>query len=351
MPRLSHRRVSNVIRAGIVGLGRWGRSLVRSVQGKDGRASDDIRFVRAHTRTRSTAQDFCREHDVKLLDSYEEILRDPDVDAVVLATPHTQHERQVIAAAAAGKHILVEKPITLDRASAKAAVAAAEQAGVVLAVGFCRRFHPSVVALRRHLHEGRLGNVISMVAQHTTSTGQFVAPSNWRAAPEEAPGGAFTAVGVHALDHMIEFGGRVSDVHCVTARYLDAPSDDTTTIMLRFESGATGLIFCSVATATNYSFVLYGSRGLAEISKPDLRSFRFVPGSMEPPSGPVIAPPDEISEHPDFNMLNAELTEFARRIRDRRRPYAVPIADVLHGMSVLDAIVRSARRNSIEKVE
>ena len=81
---------------------------MRSVQG-EGRASDDIRFVRAHTRTRSTAQDFCRQHDVKLLDSYEQILRDPDVDAVVLATPHTQHARQVIAAAAAGKHILVEK--------------------------------------------------------------------------------------------------------------------------------------------------------------------------------------------------------------------------------------------------
>ena len=191
-----------------------------------------------------------------------------------------------------------------------------------------------------------------MVAQHTTSTGQFVAPSNWRAAPEEAPGGRVTAVGVHALDHMIEFGGRVSDVHCVTARYLPTrPPMTRPQACCGLRAERPGSIFCSVATATNYSFVLYGSRGLAEISKPDLRSFRFVPGSTEPPSGPVIAPPDEISEYPDFNMLNAELTEFARRIRDRRRPYAVPIADVLHGMSVLDAIVRSARRNSIEKVE
>jgi predicted dehydrogenase len=140
-------------------------------------------------------------------------------------------------------------------------------------------------------------------------------------------------------------------VRCITSRYLDASADDTTTIMLRFASGATGLIFCSVATATNFSFVVYGTRGLAEISKPDLRGFRFVPGSTEPPSGPVTAPPDEISEHPDFDMLHAELTEFARCIRDRRRAYPVPIADVLHGMSVLDAIVRSARSNSIEPVE
>jgi predicted dehydrogenase len=334
-----------MIRAAIIGLGRWGRSLVASVQGK----SDDIRFVRAHTRTRSTARAFCRDHDLPLADSYEQILADPNVDAVVLATPHSLHERQIMAAAAAGKHVHVEKPITLTRASADAAVAAARKAGVVLAVGYCRRFHPSVVELRRRLKEGRLGTVVSMLAQHTTSTAQFIAPDNWRAAPEEAPGGALTAVGVHALDHMIEFAGRVRDVRCVTARTIPGPSDDTTTVMLRFESGATGLIFCSVATATNFSFTLYGSKGLAEISRPDLQRLRFVPTSDQAPTGAVGAPPDEISEHPGFDMLRAELTEFARAIR-QHTPYPVPLDEVLHGMSVFDAIVRAGRSGQIEAV-
>jgi predicted dehydrogenase len=331
-----------MIRAAMVGLGRWGRSLVTSVQGK----SDDIRFVVAHTRTRAAAEEFCREKGVPLADNYEQILADPDVDAVVLATPHSQHEQQVLQAAAAGKHIHVEKPITLDRASADAAVAATRKADVVLAVGYCRRFHPSVVEVRHRLKEGRLGNVVSMVAQHTTSTGQFIPPDNWRAAPDEAPGGALTAVGVHSLDHMIEFAGRVRDVRCVTARHFPGPSDDTTTVMLQFESGAAGLMFCSVATATNFSFTLYGSKGLAEISKPNLQTFRFVPASTQAPTGPVSAPPDEISEHAGFDMLNAELTAFARCIRDKT-PYPVPIDDVLHGMSVFDAIVESARSDKI----
>ena len=321
-----------MIRAAIVGLGRWGRSLVASVQGK----SKDLRFVLAHTRTRATAEDFCRSQELALVDSYEKLLADRNVDAVVLATPHSLHESQIIAAAAAGKHIHVEKPITLDRASADRAVDAARKAGVVLAVGYCRRFHPSVVEVRRRLAEGRLGTVISMVAQHT-------------AAPEEAPGGALTAVGVHALDHMIEFAGRVRDVRCVTARNIPGPSDDTTTVMLRFDGGATGLIFCSVATATSFSFTLYGSKGLAEISRPNLQTLRFVPTSKQAPTGPVTAPPDEISEHPGFNMLNAELTEFARAIRERRS-YPVPIDEVLHGMSVFDAIVQAARSNEIVAV-
>src|SRR5262245_26087412 len=334
-----------MVRAAIVGLGRWGRSLVASVQGK----SSDIRFVLAHTRTRATAEDFCRDQRIPLADSYEQVLADPQVDAVVLATPHTLHERQVLAAAAAGKHIHVEKPITLTRASADAAVAAAHKAGIVLAVGYCRRFHPAVVELRQRLRDGRLGKVVSIVAQHTTSTGQFIPPDNWRAAPEEAPGGALTAVGVHALDHMIEFAGRVADVRCVTARNIPGLSDDTTTVMLRFESGATGLIFCSVATATDFSFTLYGSKGLAEISRPNLARFRFVPTSDVAPTGPVTAPPDEISEHAGFDMLNAELTAFARAIRERT-PYPVTIDEVLHGMSVFDAIVRAGQSGQVEAV-
>ncbi len=315
------------------------------MQGK----SDDICFVRAHTRTRAAAENFCRAQGVALVDSFEQVLADATVDAVVLATPHSLHECQILAAAAAGKHIHVEKPITLDCASAERAVAAARAAGVILAVGYCRRFHPSVAGIRTRLQDGRLGKVVAMVAQHTTSTAQFIAPDNWRAAPEEAPGGALTAVGVHSLDHMIEFAGRVRDVRCVTAPTIPGPSDDTTTVMLTFESGATGLIFCSVATATNFSFTLYGSRGLAEISKPDLRQLRFVPISAAAPTGPVAAPPDETAENPGFDTLHAELTEFARCIRERR-PYPVPIADVLHGMAAFDAIVQSARSNAIVDV-
>ena len=148
---------------------------------------------------------------------------------------------------------------------------------------------------------------------------------------------------------MIEFAGRVRDVRCVIARAIPGPCDDTTTVMLRFASGATGLIFCSVATATNFSFTLYGSKGLAEISKPNLQTLRFVPISDRAPSGPIIAPPDEISEHPGFDMLNAELTAFARAIR-AAKPYPVSLDEVLHGMSVLDAIVEAARSNTIVAV-
>jgi predicted dehydrogenase len=333
-----------MLRAAIIGLGRWGRSLVNSVQD-----SPDIRFVLGHTRTRSTAEAFCREKGVQLVDSFDAVLAEANVDAVVLATPHSQHEAQIKRAAAAGKHVLVEKPITLDLASAKSAADATQKAGVTLAVGYCRRFHPSVGELRQRLRDGRLGKIVGMVAQHTTSTQAFIAADNWRADPDEAPAGAMTAVGLHALDLMIEFGGRVRDVQCVTAVHGEGPAEDTTTLLMRFANGVTGTIFCSVATATNFSFTGYGTSGLGEVSGSALQRFRFVPTSQQAPSGPVIAPPDQIIEHEGFNVLGAELSEFARCIRDKRA-YPISIDDVLHGMAVFDAAVQSAKTGGIVAV-
>jgi predicted dehydrogenase len=155
-----------------------------------------------------------------------------------------------------------------------------------------------------------------------------------------------TAVGLHSLDHMIEFAGRVRDVQCITARHGDGRAEDTTTLVLRFESGVTGTLFCSVTTATSFSFSVYGTKGMAEISGAALQRVRLVPLSEHAPVGPVTAPPDQFVEHVGFNMLKAELLEFARCIRDKQ-PYPVDIEEVLHGMAVFDAAKQSAKSGGI----
>src|SRR2546423_7292542 len=141
-----------MIRAAIVGIGRWGRTLVGSVQGKSGA----IRFTAGHNRTRAHAEAFCAEHGLKLADSLDAILADPAIDAVVFATPHSEHGAQVEAAAAAGKHVFMEKPFTLDHASAARAIDAAGRAGIVLGVAYPRRFHPNMRELKARIDDGRL---------------------------------------------------------------------------------------------------------------------------------------------------------------------------------------------------
>src|SRR5215218_70220 len=148
-----------MLRAAIVGLGWWGKSLVNAVHGK----SDAIRFVLGQTRS--------REKGIALVDDYDAVLASKDVHAVVLATPHSQHGDQVRRAAAAGKHVFCEKPFTLTADDAAGAIAAAQKAGIVLAVGFNRRFAPAMAELRTRIRDGRLGVIETVTVEQTAGTG------------------------------------------------------------------------------------------------------------------------------------------------------------------------------------
>src|SRR4029078_5790005 len=143
-----------MIKAAMVGLGWWGRTIVESVQG----TSDVIQFVAGATRTKSPeVTAFAGAHNLKLADSFEPLLGDKSIYAIVLATPHSMHSPQVIAAAQAGKHVFCEKPFDLHKADADAAVGATENAGVTLGLGYNRRFHPEMTALRQRIDSGELG--------------------------------------------------------------------------------------------------------------------------------------------------------------------------------------------------
>src|SRR6266699_364401 len=118
-----------MIKAAIVGMGWWGKTLVESVQG----SSPDIQFVAGVARTHTDElKAFAAAQKLTLYDTYEKALADPKVDAVVLATPHSIHTQQVIAAAAAKKHVFCEKPFALTKSDAEAAVAATQKAKVTL---------------------------------------------------------------------------------------------------------------------------------------------------------------------------------------------------------------------------
>ena len=326
-----------MLRTAIVGLGSWGKTLVSSVQGKSG----DIRFTSGCTRTPAKAETFCREHGIPLAGSYEELLADPAIDAVVLATPNSLHEAQVKQAAAAGKHIFVEKPFTLTSAGARSAIDAVSRARVTLAVGLNRRFHPSMRELQRRVKSGKLGVIGSVLAELTATTGFYRPDDSWRVRPEEEPAGAMASIGVHLVDTMIWMVGRVQQVHCIAERRAGPHGNDTTSLMLGFESGVTGLAFCSVVAARNARVAVYGSEGFAEVLKPTMDTFRFVPVVSGRAGHLVRIPEPEVIETPDFNSVAEELMQFARCIRDGQ-PYPIPVEDILHGVCVMEAAVRSA---------
>jgi predicted dehydrogenase len=338
-----------VIRAAIVGIGRWGRTLVNSIQGNtlQGKSSA-IRFTAGHNRTRASAEAFCTEHGIALKDDLEQILTDPAIDAVVFATPHSQHGAQVERAAAAGKHVLMEKPFTLDVRSAEAALGAAARAGVVLGVAYPRRFHPAMIELKSRIADGSLGIVSHSESAQASPAGLSMAPDYWRSNPQEAPAGAMTATGVHNLDALIYLFGRIDEVYCTSVRRVMPRLEDTTTVMLSLANGISATLYCSLVTAPSYRFAVYGTKASVELATPELQ-FRFTPVTQAPATGRHRAPASEIIEYKGFDPLAAELEGFAAAIMGER-PYPITADEVLHGVAAFEAIVRSAALHQPVKV-
>ncbi len=330
-----------MLRMAIVGLGRWGQNLVNSASG-----SAALRFVAANTRTRQTAEAFCRENTLRWTADLDEILSDEAIDAVVFATPHSQHPDQVRRAANAGKHVFVEKPFALTLAEADEMLAAAAKAGIVLAVGFNRRFHPSMARLRDTVHGGALGSIVTISAEQTALHGLDLPETAWRARATESPGGAMTAIGVHLIDGMIDLVGPIASVFAGVRRRASAHADDTTDVLLTFGNGATGHVFCSTVAAPNYRMAVYGTGGFAEILGHPMNTFRHIatlPGEAFATAAPGVV------ETKGFNMLTAELELFADRI-ENGRPFPTPLSDIRHGVAVFEAILRSARSGRAETV-
>ena len=122
-----------MIQAAIAGLGWWGKHIIRHMAD-----SDALRIVTAVEANPALAG-FAAEHGVEFTTNLEKVLSDPRIDAVILATPHSMHTSQVLAAAAAGKHVFCEKPLALTRADAERSVEACRAAGVLLGLGHERR--------------------------------------------------------------------------------------------------------------------------------------------------------------------------------------------------------------------
>src|SRR6266404_8691003 len=186
-------RCDRMLNAAIIGLGWWGKRLVGAVQG-----SRLIRFARGVTLEPEAARDFAAANGLAIGTSFGDVLADPAIQAVVLATPHSRHRAQVEAAAAAGKHVYCEKPFALTKADAQAMLDACARAGVTVAVGHHFRLMPSLTALRAEIP--RLGTIMHVEGNYSHDWLAAAPTDGWRSAPEESRAGGMTGMGIHLLD-------------------------------------------------------------------------------------------------------------------------------------------------------
>jgi len=183
----------------------------------------------------------------KAYDNEQDLLNDPEIDAVYIASPVFLHARQAMAAADAGKHILIEKPLAMTSAEGEKVIAYCEEKGVKIAAGLMMRFGAYVQAMKKAIAEGKIGKVVSGYSQFTCWYPDM--PGNWRQSKKNGGGGSMMDMGVHCIDLMQYITGskvkQVAAFHDTLSFHYEV--EDSSMVMLRLENG------CQCVVQSNFN--------------------------------------------------------------------------------------------------
>ncbi len=337
--------------AAVVGLGTWGKTMVESLTG-----SGLMRFTTLQTRTvTADVEAFAKQHSLKIAKTYGEVLSDPAIQAVALATPVSGHVNQIEAAAAAGKHVYCEKPFTFTKKEAETALAAVRKANRTVGVGYNRRFHPEMIKLHDRIKAGELGTIQHIEASMTYPNALFLPPTAWRSNKSEAPLGGLAPMGVHAIDLMIYLCGEIDHAYCQSfARTVQTGTDDTTSMLFRMKAGMSGYLGTMTATGAGFSFQVFGSKGwqriegvthVAGASSEERRTRQFGVCKFQPVKGAA-----ETWEADKLDVVRATFEAFARAV-EGGAPFPIPPEQIIHGAAVTEAVIRSAGSGKVEKIQ
>lgn len=227
----------------------------------------DARIWSVLSRDPSRGDRFAERHNAQapqpVFTDLADMLADPDLHAVIIATPDKLHARQAIMSLQAGKHVLVEKPMATDVESASAMVKAAKDAGLCLAVAYHLRWHSGHRHMRERVRQGDMGTLRHMRVVWTTKAPHG---DNWRAFSDVGHWWSMAAVGTHCLDlirwFMCETCGEVTSVKStISSTVWNVSHDETALISFAFESGATAELCSSIIFEAPRRVEIYGDKG------------------------------------------------------------------------------------------
>jgi predicted dehydrogenase len=322
-----------MLRAAILGLGWWGKQITACLA-----ESPHVRVTHGVDVAVDSLGDFGRQYGVTLGTSFDAVLADRSVDAVIVATPHSQHEAQVLAAVAAGKQVFCEKPLTLTSAGAERILAACERAGIVLGIGHERRYEPAMEHLLGAVREGRLGQVLHLESNMSHNLFALLDGSNWRVRATDAPAGAMTALGIHITDLFLTLAGRPTRVQARTRKVLrDMAGEDHVSVLIDFDSGATGTLVCLSSTPYHGRLTVFGARGWIEVKE----NANVDQGQ---PSDVTIADATGKRSTVSYGPTNTVLANFEAwaKAASGQGTYRHTREQLLDNIRILEAIVRSA---------
>jgi predicted dehydrogenase len=270
---------------------------------------------------------------------YEGLLSDPDVDAVYIPLPNSQHAAWTIAAARAGKHVLCEKPLAMTAAEAQDMVQTCATEGVLLMEAFMYRLHPSWEAVRELVASGRIGRLRAVQSWFSFFNDD---PDDIRNVAELGGGGLYD-IGCYCINlSRMLFGGEPTGIEASVTR--DATGTDVlTSAILTFDEGVAAFT-CSTRVEPDQRVHIYGTDGRISIGipfniPPDRPTELFVTSGGDPP----VSPNTQTLTFEPADMYAIQAERFANAVLDDQ-PLPIPPEDAIGNMQVIDAIFRGGDR-------
>ena len=254
------RPVSEPLRVASIGMGWWSDVLA------DGMVrSGKLKIVACYSRSEDKRAQFAAKYGCRAARSYEEILGDPSIEAIVNTTPNAAHLETTRAAAAAGKHVFLDKPIANTVADARALTTACRDAGVVLALGYQRRRETHFRWVRQRIDAGDFGRVVNAESNISRDRLGKIDLSSWRYTAEGMPGGVLLQIGIHYTDVLEYLVGPIRAVSAQSARLvLPGDNPDVASVVLEHDNGALSTLNASYASASeHYVMNVYGKEASA----------------------------------------------------------------------------------------
>jgi predicted dehydrogenase len=249
--------MSEPLRLGVIGLGRWAHVLSHAV-----RRGDEIDLVNCFSRSEEKRAEFQSTFNVgRSSATLEDLLADDEVEGVVVTTPNDTHRDIITACLRAGKPVYTEKPISTTLDDAVAIRAVVEETGLPFAVGHSARRLSGSRVMKRWIEDGSLGGLSMVETNFSNERGLELTPDTWRWYNDKAPGGPFTQLGVHHTDNMQYLAGPIRAVTAHTRKvFTKAEVPDTVMAIMDFESGALGYMGTGWASPGIYTINLQGTK-------------------------------------------------------------------------------------------
>ena len=294
------------VRVGCVGMGWWSDVLADAIA-----RSGALRIVSCYTRSDEKRHAFAAKYGCRPAPSYEAMLEDPELEAVINTTPNNAHLATTAAAAGAGKHVFLDKPIANSVADARALTDACRAARVVLALGYQRRRESHFRWIRSQIDSGMFGTLVNAEANISRDRLGQIDLTSWRYTAEGMPGGVMLQIGIHYTDVLEYLMGPITAVSGRLAQLvLPGDNPDVASLMLEHENGALSTLNASYASASEYYLLnVYGKQATAYY---DLHGgLRILERGTKTPR-PVACPASD--------SIVDELEEFARAVRSGGEP-------------------------------